>query len=195
MDQVTDPKPDGTTHDAPQAPPPLGPSPDVREVLYRAVALGVVIFILIAVIIGAIVLIGTGAISQLPAGPVPAVTTVTATTATAVPTISLPSTTAPVEILPANLQVAVSVEPKTIAGMVTVNFLGGKGRAQVKEIQGRLTYPDGTVVTGSINAQTEFPQLILQGSKATDQLEVFALMTSGKTYKILDQKVIYPTRY
>ena len=195
MDQVTDLKPDETLPDAPQAPPPLGPSPEVKEVLYRAVALGVLIIIMIAVIISAVAILVTGGIPQLPASPAPVITTVTSTTAMVAPTISLPPTTAPVEFLPANLQVAVSVEPKTIGGMVTVNFLGGKGRAQVKEIQGRLTYPDGTVVTGSADAQMEFPQLLLQGSRDTDRLEVFALMTSGRTYKILDQNVIYPMRY
>jgi hypothetical protein len=167
----------------------------VREVLYRAVALGAVIVIGIVIIIAGAVILVTGQYPQLSAGAPAASTTVPTAIATVTATLSLPPTTAPVEFIPSNLQVSASIEPKSIGGLVTINYLGGRGRAQVREMQARLTQPDGTVVTGSVDAQTEFPQIVLQGSKGTDQVEVFVLMTSGKTYKILDQKVIYPSRY
>lgn len=195
MEQEPKPEKPDALPKAPQAPAPLGPSPDVREVLYRALALGFLIVIGVIVLIIAAVSIGSGLLAGLAGSSVPAPAVVPAIT-TAVPaTLSLPPTTAPVEILPENLEVSVSVEPKSIGGMVTVNFAGGKGRAQAKEIEARLTRQDGTLVTGTMDPQLEFPQIILQGSKGTDQLEVFVRMYSGKVYKILDQKVLYPARY
>ena len=179
----------------PQAPPPLGPSPEVRQVMYRAVALGAVIFIGIAVVLFVIISLGSGLFAGVPAVTAPPGTTVPSTTTPAGATISLPPTTAPVEIMPANLEVSVSVDEKSYSGTVTVNFLGGAGRTMVKEIDARLTLPDGSVVTGTMDPQTASPQMVLQGSKGTDQLEVFARMFSGKVYKIFDQKIIYPSRY
>jgi len=194
MEQV----PDSTQTNAPQspqAPRPLGPSPEVRVVLYRAFTLGLVIVLGVLILIIAIVNIGSGLLTALAAGTPPAAAPSVPVAIPAVsPEVSLPPTTEPVELLPANLAVAVSVESKNSAGAVTVNFLGGAGRAQVKEIQARLSRSDGTVVTGTMDLTAEFPQTVLQGTKETDRIEVFARMLSGKTYKILDQNVPYPRR-
>jgi hypothetical protein len=59
----------------------------------------------------------------------------------------------------------------------------------VKEIEVRLTRPDGVVVTGSMQTQTESPQVTLQGTKGTDRIEVIVHLLSGKAYKIIDEPV------
>jgi hypothetical protein len=113
---------------------------------------------------------------------------------------SIPGTTAPVqagtiEPLPRNLEVSVSIQPKDSAGHVTVQFDGGRGRAFVKGIDARLTRPDGTVATGSMDMQAEFPEVTLQGSKGTDRVEVFVRFLSGKTYKVRDDQVAYRLQF
>jgi hypothetical protein len=178
-----------------QTPQPLGPSPAVREVLYRAVALGLVIIIGIAVLVYAAVTISSAVIPGLVAGHPPLQPPVSPAETTALPTVALPPTTAPVEFLPPGMEVTVLVEPKSSAGVVTINFIGGAGRGQIKEIQARLTGSDGTMKTGSLDPHTISPQIVLQGTRGTDQLEVFALMYSGKIYKILDKNVPFVRRY
>ncbi len=186
--------PQPETKTAQKTPQPLGPSPAVREVLYRALALGFVIVAGFVILIVAAVSIGSGLLPALTAAPSPAPVPAPAPAAALSPTVSLPPTTAPVEFLPPGSEVTVSIEPKGMTGFVTINFVGGPGRAQIKEIQARLTGSDGTIVTGSMDPQTNSPQIILQGTRGTDQVEVFAQMYSGKMYKILDQKVFYPKR-
>jgi len=175
------------------SPPPLGPGPEVREVLYRAFALGFVIILGCILVIVTAVSLGFGMFTAPAVNPVPAPATVPVTTAVTVATTSLPPTTSAVEMLPSNMQVSVSVD-KNSAGTVTVSFLGGGGRALVKEIEARLTRSDGTVVTGTMDPQLDSPQIVLNGTRGTDQIEVFARMYSGKLYKITDQTVIAPVR-
>ncbi|OPY35943.1 MAG: hypothetical protein A4E35_02219 [Methanoregula sp. PtaU1.Bin051] len=178
----------------PDTPQPLGPSPAVREVLYRAVALilviviGVVILIWAAVSFGALIVPALLPAAPLPSGPPPALT------GTVPATIALPPTTAPVEFLPLGSEVSVTVGPKNSAGQVPVRFDGGPGRALVKTIDARLTRPDGTVVLGSMDPRVISPEMLLQGSRQTDHVEVFVTMYSGKVYKIFDKDVIYPVR-
>ena len=187
-------KQDPTSGASPTSPPPLGPSPEVREVLYRAFALGVVIILGLIIVIAGVFSIGSGMFAA-PAGdavPVPP-TTLPVTTIVSATTTIMPLTTSAIDTIPDNMYVGVSVE-KSSAGAVTVNFLGGEGRALVKEIQAQLTRSDGTVVTGTMDPQADSPQIILPGTKGTDHIEVFARMFSGKLYKIADQQVTVPVR-
>jgi hypothetical protein len=187
-------KQDSSSGASKTSPPPLGPSPEVREVLYRAFALGLVIILGLIVVIAAVFSIGSGMFAA-PAGntlPVPT-TTVPVTTIVSATTTIMPPTTSAVDMIPENMYVGVSVE-KSSAGAVTVNFLGGEGRALVKEIQAQLTRSDSTIVTGTMDPQADSPQIILAGTKGTDHIEVFARMYSGKLYKIADQKVTAPVR-
>ncbi len=176
------------------APRPLGPSPAVREVLYRAVALGLVIVMGIVVLILAVVSLGAVMIPALGPGAPPSAAPAPAVTTVVPETLSLPPTTAPVEFLPPGSEVSITVGPKNSAGDVLVRFDGGPGRALVKTIDARLTRPDGTVVTGSMDLQTVSPEFLLEGSRGTDRVEVFAKMYSGKVYKISDQSVPYYIR-
>lgn len=177
---------------AQQTPPPLGPSPEVRQVLYRALAVGAImilggIFILAAV---------AGLISGLTAAPaqtgIPVETTTPLTTVATV-TVSTAITTQPIPTLPPHMRVVVSVE-KNSAGNVIVYFNGGEGRSLVKQIEARLTRSDGTVVTGTMDPLAESPQVTLAGTKTTEHVAVYALMYSGKRYLILEQSVSPPIR-
>ena len=174
--------------------PPRGRS-GVRMVLVRAIALFLLIVI---VIIGLVWLVtiplfsagqgsgGTGSAPQMtPLSPADSVT----------PGTPAPVPAGTIEPLPRDLEVFVSIQPKDSAGHVTVQFDGGRGRALVKAIDARLTQPDGTVATGSMDMQAEFPEVTLQGSKGTDRVEVFVRFLSGKTYKVYDDQVLFRRQF
>lgn len=183
---------DTASQGAQQTPPQLGPSPEVRQVLYRAFAVGAIMVLGIVVILAAAAMLLSGLTAAPVPGAVPAATTepVTTVAATAVSTVT---TTQPVPTLPPHMNVVVSVD-KNSAGNVLVSFNGGEGRSLIKQIEARLTRSDGTVVTGTIDPFAESPQVILAGTKSTEQVSVYALMYSGKRYLILEQQVSPPIR-
>jgi hypothetical protein len=104
----------------------------------------------------------------------------------------LPSGT--IEQLPRTTEVYFSVQPKDSAGRVIVRFEGGPGKSMVKQIEVRLTKADGTVDTAQMDTRMEFPEVTFMGSKGTDRVEVFVRFLSGKTYKVIDEPVIYRQR-
>jgi hypothetical protein len=174
-----------------QTAPPSGGAPGVRLVLVRAVALGLIIVIAIT---GLVWLVSIPLLSLSQGSAIAALTppaTPTEFPGTTPQASSTGAATLTVEQLPKNSEVYVRVQPKDMAGHVTVQFGGGPGKAMVKEISIRLTRPDGSVETGSMGTQTEFPEVTLLGSKGTDRVEVFARFLSGKTYRITDEPVFY----
>jgi hypothetical protein len=180
----------------PQVPNPRGGAPEVRWVLVRALVLG--FFIVIAIIgmvwLVSIPLLAVWQSSTTPGSiPVPTVTPGQAMTTPAATVTVLPSGTT--GQVPRTSEVYFSVQPKDSAGRVTVRFEGGPGRSMVKEIEVRLTKADGTVDSAKMDTQLEFPEVNLMGSRGTDRVEVFVRFLSGKTYKVLDEPVIYRQRY
>jgi hypothetical protein len=188
--------------ESPQTPPepqisgPRGGAPEVRWLLVRAVVLG--LFIVIALIglvwLASIPLLALwqSSINTGPALPndIPRVQITTIPTATG---IVLPLMT--IEQLPRTGEVYVSVLPKDSAGRVVVRFDGGPGRSMVKDIEVRLTKDDGSVDRATMDTVTEFPEVTLMGSRETDRVEVVVRLLSGKTYKIIDEMVMYRQRY
>ena len=179
----------------PQIPGPQGGAPEVRWVLVRAVVLG--LFIVIAVI-GMVWLVSIPLlalwqssvfIGSSPPSPIPPTPTMTNPTATAT---VLPSGIT--EQLPRTTDVYFSVQSKDSAGRVIVRFEGGPGKSMVKEIEVRLTKADGSVDTAKMDTRMEFPEVTFMGSKGTDRVEVFVRFLSGKTYKVIDEPVIYRQR-
>ncbi len=167
----------------------------VRWVLVRAAALGLLIVIAVIAMVW-LVSIPLLSLGQPPVkGSAPPTVTIQpdqSMTSPAITTTALPSTTT--DQLPKNSEVFVSIGPKTLAGRITVRLDGGPGKAMVKEISVRLTQPDGSVATGSMDMQAEFPEVTLQGSKSSDRVEVFVRLLSGKTYKVIDEMVSYRQR-
>ena len=179
----------------PQIPGPRGGAPEVRWVLVRAVVLG--LFIVIAVI-GMVWLVSiplfalwqsSVIISSSPPSTIQPSQTMINPVATGT---VLPSGT--IEQLPRTTEVYFSVQPKDSAGRVIVRFEGGPGKSMVKQIEVRLTKADGTVDTEQMDTRMEFPEVTFMGSKGTDRVEVFVRFLSGKTYKVIDEPVIYRQR-
>lgn len=133
----------------------------------------------------------------------PPTTTVAPTTEaiTTVPTTEVVATTpagstmpGPTQTIPPNQAVSISVEK---AGMysttIITSFDGGKGNNFVSRIDVKVTRPDGSVVTGSLQPIVG-NTLELEGTNGTDRVEVTVYMKDGKVYKVIDQQVPYKVR-
>ncbi|HOX34847.1 MAG TPA: hypothetical protein P5217_05845 [Methanoregulaceae archaeon] len=132
----------------------------------------------------------------------PATTTAVPTTGiTAVPTTEVPATTpsgstvpGPTETIPPNQAVSITAEKAgTYSTTIITSFDGGKGNNFVSRIDVKVTRPDGSVVTGSLQPIVG-NTLELEGTNGTDRVEVTVFMKDGKVYKVIDQEMPYKTR-
>jgi hypothetical protein len=96
--------------------------------------------------------------------------------------------------LPPGKTVTVQVNEKdTSYATITVIFSGGEGQIATKDIVVRVTRADGEVVIEHLPAE-KGAELIIQGTKDTDRIEVYVTLNTGDTYKIMDQLLPYRTR-
>jgi hypothetical protein len=57
-----------------------------------------------------------------------------------------------------------------------------------------LTRSDGTVTEGKLDFNNRLSELILQGTRGTDRLQVIVTLHSGSTYTVVDKLIPYPER-
>lgn len=82
---------------------------------------------------------------------------------------------------------------KDYLGDVIVTFQGGAGLKQVTRIDATLNRGDGQVISKVVGVNIGDTQ-ILNGTKNTDRVMVYASMRDGKRYKIIDALVPYKPR-
>jgi hypothetical protein len=82
---------------------------------------------------------------------------------------------------------------KDYLGDVIVTFQGGAGLKQVNKIDATLTRGDGLIKTEDVGIRIG-DNVILNGTKITDRVMVYATMKDGKRYKIVDTRVPYKPR-
>lgn len=148
-------------------------------------------------LIAALLAAGCTGTQSPPATPTPVPTT----ELTAVPTTEVVATTlagstmpGPTQTIPPNQAVSISVEKAgTYSTTIVTSFDGGKGNNFVSRIDVKVTRPDGSVVTGSLQPIVG-NTLELEGTNGTDRVEVTVSMKDGKVYKVIDQQMPYKTR-
>ena len=100
----------------------------------------------------------------------------------------------PVQTLPPGKDVTIQINEKdTSYATVTVIFSGGEGQIAVRDILVRVTHPDGTVLSGHL-PPVKGEELVLQGTRGTDRIEVWVTLNTGITYKVIDRLLPYRTR-
>jgi hypothetical protein len=103
-------------------------------------------------------------------------------------------TPGPTMTLPPGQSVFIQVNEKdTSYATISVIFSGGEGQVATKDILVRVTRPDGEVMIGHLHP-VKGEELVLQGSRDTDRIEVFVTLNTGVTYKVIDKLVPYRTR-
>ncbi len=139
-------------------------------------------FVLILIIVTAAFLLTAGCTSVIPDTPV-------------IPNNSSSvSTPGPTMTLPPGQSVVIQVNEKdTSYATISVVFSGGEAQVATKDILVRVTRPDGEVLVGHLRP-VKGDELVLQGSRDTDRIEVFVTLNSGVTYKVIDRLLPYRTR-
>jgi hypothetical protein len=116
----------------------------------------------------------------------------TTTSQSASTVVSTPRT---VETLPYERNINIQVEKQRPDASIHLIFIGGVGEDYVQNIMMRVTRSDGTVeekyMTDGIRKPRPYDELVMDGSRGTDQVEVF-ITSLGKTYEIFDKPLAYP---
>lgn len=121
---------------------------------------------------------------------------------TVMPTVITPVPTTPANSLvplptvkpPKNQEVFFQVQKNQVNTGITVLFVGGPGANSISSAEVRVTHPDGTVVTGTIQPSKGIMEVTLDGSKETDRVEVIVKMFTGQTYRVIDELHLYKER-
>jgi hypothetical protein len=168
----------------------------------RIVGGGIVLVIVIAIVY----FVGLPMISQngqLNSGDIPAASTITpvpqptsfitnASDKVPAPTkTSGPLVPKPTQILPADQPIHFQVQKSPITAKILVTFTGSAsaGYNSISNADVTVTRPDGSVVTGVILPLKGINEIILDGSKEADRVEIIAKMSSGETYRVRDELV------
>lgn len=139
--------------------------------------------------------VGAAQPQGLPDTPAPPSTTLPATMPPTTEQTPVPATTAnplvpqETQLIPKNQEVFFDVQKDAVSDDITVLFQRGPGENIISYADVKVTYPDGTTRTGTIKPSLGQTELVLDGSRGTDRVEVIAYMHTGKNYRVKDEMV------
>lgn len=81
------------------------------------------------------------------------------------------------------------VEKSPFTSKILVTYAGSAGHGSISSADVTVTRPDGSVATGTLLPLKGITEIVLDGSKETDRVEIIAGMTSGESYRVYDQLV------
>ena len=176
--------------------PPALPSRN-RKMLIGAgagVILLIALFIVFPVITGSQMPFGNlGGGGADPQGPVPVTTPIDYRSGNA-PVNTIVLSPGPTQTLPGESQLYVQAEKNAITAEVPVRFEGGTAMGTVMTNRVLLTRSDGTVTEGKLDFTRRQSEIVLQGTRGTDRLQVIVTLHSGSTFTIVDKLIPYPER-
>jgi len=91
----------------------------------------------------------------------------------------------PIQTLPAEKSVGFDVVRDQILPTITVSFRGGKGQAQVRDIDVRVTRSDGMVSSQKLGHNVG-DSVTFDGTKGKDRVEITVTFITNDQYKVLD---------
>lgn len=181
---------------------PQAAKPPVKPPAYKALIIGGIVLLLI--IIAGAYFVGLPMLSKgggmgtpapqptatLPATmpPIPATTPAPQAPVTTVPPTPADSLVPePTQVMPKNQEVFFNVEKDQVNARITVLFQSGPGINLISAADVKVTHPDGSVVTGTLKPSQGNIELVLDGSKGVDRVEVIAKMYNGQSYRVRDE--------
>jgi len=153
------------------------------------VAGGILLLIVLIALFAALPLLSDSSIvtRTIPSIPVPA----SGSPGGVEPGTTVVLTTSPTQELPKDTELVIEAEKDVTNAKVMVRFSGGGGMGLVQDNTVILTRSDGTITTGKLDFSRRSTEIELQGSRATDRLQVIVTMKSGTTYTIVDRLIPY----
>ena len=110
-----------------------------------------------------------------------------------VPTALAPASSAlvplPTQAMPPSQKIYFQVQKNPATARISVIFTGSAGEGSINNANIKVTHPDGSVATGIIMPLKGVNEIILEGSKETDRVEIIAQMSDGGTYRVYDTLV------
>ena len=103
-------------------------------------------------------------------------------------------TTVPTQSMPKDTELFIEVDKDSTNAMVTIQFAGGPGLGRVMDNTVILTRSDGTEARGKLDFNQRSSEIMLQGTRGTDRLQVEITQYSGATYIIVDKLLPYRER-
>ena len=95
----------------------------------------------------------------------------------------------PTQTIPSGQKLYFQVQKSPITTKIVVTFAGSAGHGSIKSADVKVTHPDGSVATGMLLPLKGITEIILDGSKETDRVEIIALMSDGTMYRVYDELV------
>jgi len=95
----------------------------------------------------------------------------------------------PTQTIPSGQKLYFQVQKSPITTRIVVTFAGSAGHNSIKSADVKVTHPDGSVSTGILQPLKGISEIILDGSKGTDRVEIIALMSDGESYRVYDELV------
>lgn len=100
----------------------------------------------------------------------------------------------PTQTLPGNGRLVVQADKNAITAEVNVRFDGGNAQGTVMDNRVILTRSDGTVAEEKLDFSRKQSEVVFQGTRGTDRLQVIVTQHSGSTFTIVDKLIPYPER-
>lgn len=110
-------------------------------------------------------------------------------TATPTPTRAGALIPQPTQTIPSGQKLYFQVQKSPDSARIVVIFAGSAGHGSIKSADVKVTHPDGSVATGMLQPLKGITEIILDGSKGTDRVEIIALMSDGTMYRVYDELV------
>jgi hypothetical protein len=95
----------------------------------------------------------------------------------------------PTQMIPTGQKLYFQVQKNPVTSKISVIFAGSAGEGSISSADIKVTHPDGSVTMGIILPLKGVTELILEGSKEADRVEIIAKMSSGETYRVYDELV------
>jgi len=98
-------------------------------------------------------------------------------------------TPGPTQTLPPQYFVDVQVQKQEQSGVptITVTFRGGTGMDFINQVNIVVTRSDGVIKTATMMSPRVGEERDIEGTSGDDRVEVTALVTTGSSYKIIDE--------
>jgi len=100
----------------------------------------------------------------------------------------------PTQLIPTDQKYYFHVQKNPVNARISVIFTGSSGINGISSADVKVTQPGGKVATSIIQPLKGITEIMLDGSKEADRVEIIARMPDGGTYRVYDELVPFTER-
>jgi hypothetical protein len=95
----------------------------------------------------------------------------------------------PTQVIPSGQKVSFQVQKSPATSRILVVYEGSLGWDSIRSAEIKVTHPDGSVSSGIIHPMKGITEMIVDGSRQADRVEIIAQTYSGERYRVYDELV------